>query len=74
MRNFAEIAKPLYGLTSKGVKFTWEKEHKDVFQLLKTKLPRRPTLAFPNLHHPFVIQASSSETAPGAVLLQIVAG
>ena len=33
---FAEVAKPLYCLTSKGVKFTWEKEHEDAFQFLKT--------------------------------------
>ena len=38
VKNFAEVAKPLYRLTSKGVKFTWEKEHEDAFQLVKTRL------------------------------------
>ena len=42
VKNFAEVAKPLYRLTSKGVKFTWEKEHKDAFQLLKRDCYRLP--------------------------------
>ena len=41
VKNFAEVAKPLYRLTSKGVKFTWE-EDEDAFQLLKTRLLQAP--------------------------------
>ena len=37
VKSFAEVAKPLYRLTSKGVKFTWEKEHEDALYLLKTR-------------------------------------
>ena len=74
MKNFAEVAKPLYRLTSKGVKFTWEKEHEDAFQLLKTILLQAPILAFPNFRHPFVIDTDASETALGAVLSQIIDG
>ena len=72
VKNFAEVAKPLYRLTSKGVKFTWEKEHEDAFQLLKTRLLQAPILAFPNFRHPFVIDTDASETALGAVLSQII--
>ena len=77
MKNFAEVAKPLYRLTSKGVKFSWEREHEDAFQLLKTKLLSKtkllqaPILAFPNFLHPFVIDTDATETALGAVLSQI---
>ena len=74
MKNFAEVAKPLYRLTSKGVKFTWEKEHEDAFQLLKTRLLQAPILAFPKFRHPFVIDTDASETALGAVLSQIIDG
>ena len=74
VKNFAEIAKPLYRLTSKGVKFTWEKEHEVAFQLLKTRLLQAPKLAFPNFRHPFVIDTDASETALGAVLSQIIDG
>ena len=58
-------------MTSKGVKFTWEKEHEDAFQLLKTRLTQAPILAFPNFRHHFVIDTDASETALGAVLSQI---
>ena len=69
---FAEVAKPLYRLTRKGVKFTWEKEQEDAFQLLKTRLLQAPILAFPIFRHPFVIDTDASETALGAVLSQII--
>ena len=74
VKNFAEVAKPLYRLTSKGVKITWEKEHEDAFLLLKTRLLQAPILAFLNFHHPFVIDTDASETALGAVLSQIIDG
>ena len=61
-------------MTSKGVKLTWEKEHEDAFQLLKTRLLQAPILAFPNFRHLFVIDTDLSETALGAVLSQISDG
>ena len=61
-------------MTSKGVKFTWEKEHEDAFQLLKTRLLQAPILAFPKFRHPFVIDTDASETALGAALSQIIDG
>ena len=74
MKNFAEVAKTLYRLTSKGVKFTWEKELEDAFQLLKTSLLQAPILERPIFRHPFVIDTDASETALGAVLSQIIDG
>ena len=74
MKNFAEIAKPLYRLTGRGVKFTWDKEHDDAFQLLETRLLQSPILAFPNFRRPFVIDTDASERALGAVLSQIIDG
>ena len=71
---FAEVAKPLYRLTSKGVEFTWGEEHEDAFQLLKMRLLQAPILAFPSFCHPFVIDTGASETALGAVLSQIIDG
>ena len=74
VKKYAEVAKPLYRLTSKGVKFTWEKEHEDAFQLLKMRLLQAPISVFPNFRHPFVIDTEASETALGAVLSQIIDG
>ena len=74
VKNFAEVAKPLYGLTSKGVKLTCEKKHEDAFQLLKTILLEAPNLPFLNIRHLFVIDIDSSETALCAVLSQLFDG
>ena len=74
VKNFAEVAKPLYRLTSKGVKLSWEKEHEDAFLLLKTILLHAPILGFSKFRQPFVIDTDISETAIGAVLSQIVDG
>ena len=74
VKNFAEVAKPLYALTSKAVKFTWNEEHKDAFQLLKMGLLQAPFLSFPNFSYPFVKDTDGSETALGAVLSQVIEG
>ena len=74
VKNFAEVAKPLYRLTSKGVKSSLEEEHEEAFQLLKTRLLQAPILASPNFRHPFVIDTDASETALGVVLSQIIDG
>ena len=74
VKNFAEVDKPLYRLNSKGVKFTWEKEHENAFQFLKKRLLQAPILVFPNFRQPFVIDTDASETALGAVLSQIIDG
>ena len=72
VKNFAEVAKPLYGLTSKAVKFTWKEEHEEAFQLLKMRLLQAPILSFPNFSYPLVIDTDASETALGAVLSQVI--
>ena len=50
VKNFAEIAKPLYALTSKAVKFTWIEEHEEAFQLLKMRLLQAPILPVCDRH------------------------
>ena len=74
VKNFAEVVKPLYRLTSEGIKFTWEKELEDAFQFLKTRLLQAPVLAFQNFRHPFVFDTDASETVLGAVLSHLVDG
>ena len=58
-------------MSSKEVKFTWEKEYEDPFQLLKARLLQVPNLAFPNFPRPFVDDTDASEMALGANLSQI---
>ena len=74
VQKFAEMARPLYLLTSKGLKFTWTEEHDQAFQTLKKKLLEAPILAFPNFELPFIIGTDASETALGAVLFRVIDG
>ena len=74
VKNFTEVAKPLYRLTSKGGEFTREKEYGDAFLLIKIRLLQAPFLAFPSFRHPFLIDTDASETALGAVSSQIIDG
>ena len=74
VQNSAEVARPLYLLTSKGLKFTWTEEHDQAFQTLKKKWLEAPILAFPNFELPFIIDTDASETALGAVLSQKIDG
>ena len=74
VQNFAEVARPLYLLTSKGLKFTWTEEHDKAFRTLKKRLLEAPILAFPNFELPFIIDTDASDTALGAVLSQVIDG
>ena len=70
IRNFSTIAGPLHSLTGAKAKFEWEKNHEDVFQLLKRKISEAPVLALPNLQRTFEVETDASDYAMGGVLLQ----
>ena len=42
IKDYAKIAKPLYDLLKKDVKFEWELEHQNAFDALKNKLKEYP--------------------------------
>ncbi|ESK85053.1 hypothetical protein Moror_15697 [Moniliophthora roreri MCA 2997] len=67
---YAEIAKPLYDLTKKGVAFLWNDACQDAFETLKRKFSQQPLLQIPDSSKPFVIEADASKWASGAVLRQ----
>ena len=68
--NFSIIAKPLFDLTKKNVKFTWCDEQQNAFQLIKNALTSKPLLVFPDSDKPFIIQVDASNYGIGAVLMQ----
>jgi len=68
--NFANIAKPLFKLCKKGVKFIWDKEQDDSFNELKIKLASAPILTMPNFDKQFIIRTDASYDGIGGVLLQ----
>ncbi|ESK81235.1 hypothetical protein Moror_14425, partial [Moniliophthora roreri MCA 2997] len=67
---YAEIARPLYDLTKKGVAFAWSDACQDAFETLKRKFSQQPLLQIPDSSKPFVIEADASKWASGAVLRQ----
>jgi len=48
----------------------WGKDQKHAFEHLKTLMCRRPVLAQPNYHKPFVVHTDASAYGVGAILLQ----
>ena len=68
--NFANIAKPLFKLLKKGVKFIWENEQEESFNELKNKLVSTPILTMPDFEKQFIIRTDASYDGIGGVLLQ----
>uniref|UniRef100_A0A0W0GCX0 Putative reverse transcriptase-rnase h-integrase n=1 Tax=Moniliophthora roreri TaxID=221103 RepID=A0A0W0GCX0_MONRR len=67
---YAEIARPLYDLTKKGVPFVWSDACQDAFETLKQKFSQQPLLQIPDSTKPFIIESDASKWASGAVLRQ----
>ena len=74
LKNCAEIADPLYALTSKKRAFIWEEHHQQAFEELKQSLVSAPVLALPNCQDEFILDTDASHNAIGAELLQVQNG
>lgn len=68
--DFATIARPLYHLLRKDVKFEWSDRCQKSFNQLKTMMMQAPVLAFPNFAEPFILTTDASGYAVGAALTQ----
>ncbi|GKC16179.1 putative reverse transcriptase domain-containing protein [Tanacetum coccineum] len=60
IEGFSKIAKPLTKLTKKTVKFSWDEDEEEAFQLLKEKLCSTPILALPDGNEDFVVYCDAS--------------
>ena len=69
--DFAKIAKPMFELTKKGVKFEMNPAAISAFEQLKGKLIEAPVLRYPDFKKPFTIYCDASNIALGAVLAQM---
>ena len=71
-QNFAVLAKPLYQLTEKSNRntFQWRQEHEQAFQALKDAIVNDITLAYPNFSKIFVVQTDAAQFGIGACLMQ----
>jgi len=70
IKNFSEIAKPLFRMTSKKEKFEWDDERRTAFEKLKRMLTSPPVLAYPDHDKPFFVECDASNYAIGGVLSQ----
>ncbi|GJU29888.1 putative reverse transcriptase domain-containing protein [Tanacetum coccineum] len=70
IEGFSKIAKPLTKLTQKSVKFSWNEDEEEAFQLLKEKLCSTPILALPDASEDFVVYCDASHQGLGAVMMQ----
>ena len=70
IRNFAQLAEPLYALLRKQVRFIWTDEQTKAVNSLKSKLSSAPIVKFPNYELSFHLHTDASKTGIGAVLMQ----
>lgn len=70
VKNFSIIAKPLYILLQKDIKFDWNSEHETAFATLKNSLLSPPLLKFPDYKKTFFIFCDACDIGIGAVLAQ----
>ena len=74
IRDLSKIAKPLYKLLEKDVKFEWDAECQAKFKELKAYLTTAPIVRAPDWHFPFEVMCDASDLAVRAVLGQRVEG
>ena len=73
IRDFADIAVPLYALTQKGASFIWTAECAEAFATLKDHLENAPLLAYPCFDDSageFKVHTDASAVGVGVVLEQ----
>jgi hypothetical protein len=71
IKNFSEIARPLYKLTEKGEKFNWSQECQVAMTTLQRCLTSAPILCYPDTTKTFILDTDASGFGMGAVLSQI---
>nr|GEZ16995.1 putative reverse transcriptase domain-containing protein [Tanacetum cinerariifolium] len=70
IEGFSKIAKSMAKLTQKEIKFDWDENEENAFQLIKQKLCSAPILALPEGRKDFVVYCDASHKGLGAVLMQ----
>ena len=74
IKDFAKLSTPLTNLTKKDVKWSWNTETEDSFQVLKELMTKPPVLAHPDFERSFILTTDASGFAIGGVLSQEVNG
>ena len=74
IKNFSKIAAPLYNLTRLGVKFQWDANCQQAFDILKQRLVEEPLLVYPDFTQRFILTTDASSTGLGFTLSQRING
>jgi len=69
VKDFAKIARPLYEMTRKEIKWSWEEKQQKVFEKLKKRFMTELVLVIPNLDTEMRVKADISDFVIGGVLL-----
>ena len=70
VRNYSQLARPLFDLTKKDTPFIWTKAQDDAFKSLQNMLCTAPVLILPDYGKPFTLTTDTSDFATGAILEQ----
>ena len=73
IRDFANLAAPLYALTGKN-EFKWESAEQESFTRIKKALTSAPVLSLPDRTSLFILDTDASQNAIGAQLSQVQGG
>eukprot|EP00833_Pecoramyces_ruminatium_P015176 jgi/Orpsp1_1/1189208/evm.model.d7180000070286.1 len=70
IKDFAQLASPLFKLLKKNTIFKWTTESDLAFRSLKERLIQAPILIPPDFEKPFVIRTDASRSGIGGVIMQ----
>jgi len=68
VKDFAKIAKPLYEITRKEMKWNWGERQQKAFEELKERFMTKPVLVTPDLDKEMRVEADALDFAMGGVL------
>ena len=71
IKDFSALARPLYALGPKRVKFSWGEMEETSFQALKAALTSAPVMAYPTPNGRWILDTDASHFAIGGVLSQM---
>lgn len=77
VKNFAELAKPIYGLIDKRKKFVWTRACQEGFDEIKRRIAEGITLTIPQVddpHKSYIVTMDASQDGYGAELSQMQDG
>ena len=70
VKNYSELARPLFDLTKKGEPFIWTERQDTAFTGLQDTLTSSPVLLLPDYGRPFMLYTDASDYATSAILEQ----